>query len=616
MATVYRARHLAFDEIRAIKVVASRLSDDEDFLKRFRNEAVVARRLHHPHAVRVEDFDTTEDGRPFIVMEYVDGLNLREKIRRDGAVSLRRSVTIARQVASALAAAHDIGIVHRDIKPDNILLTGSGDAEVAKVLDFGIAKVKEGFAGGPEAVATRTGTVVGTPQYISPEQAIGRRGDELDGRADLYSLGVVLYEMVTGRLPFESDTAMGIILQHLQTPPRPPHELRPDLGIPEHLSAVLLQSLQKDRDRRFRTAAAMVAALDAVLALPLPERAAAVPFATPPPQRPATPRPVPADIEDRETRALPRTPPAGSPDTGAAIAMGAAAAPLLSSPPPGLTLPPVPATPPPAGPTPPPMSRTLPPLPMPTQIGSYGPKKKRRRWIFWAIAGFFFWAIFIKEDSRTRRARETPSPSPSAEAAPAVAGADEDPDVKDARLRAEVQRALYDEPKTRTQPITVDVDEGEVTLEGRTSTMEAALEAEGLARRVPGVTDVRNRIEHPEPEHGRAFPHIQISIPPLPDFRKLVPKEAVDEMVKEGRTKLNNGEPEAALHVFQAALALDPRNPDAREGLKEASQRIRTKAREERDRARAREERGRDRGRPSGLLATPTVPPPPSPPDR
>jgi serine/threonine protein kinase len=612
MATVYRARHLAFDEIRAIKVVASRLADDEDFLKRFRNEAVVARRLHHPNAVRVEDFDNTEDGRPFIVMEYVDGSNLREKIRRDGAVSLRRAVTIARQVASALSAAHELGIVHRDIKPDNILLTGAGDQETAKVLDFGIAKVKEGFLGGPEAVATRTGTVVGTPQYISPEQAIGRRGDDLDGRADLYSLGVVLYEMVTGRLPFESDTAMGIILQHLQTPPRPPHELRPDLGIPEPLSAVLLQSLQKDRDRRFRTAGAMVAALDAVLALPLPDRAGAVPFATPPPHRPATPQPVPADIEDRETRAMPRTPPAGSPDTRAAIAMGgAAAAPSLQSPPPGLTLPPIPATPPPAGATPPPMARTLPPLPMmSTQIGS-APRRKKRRWLVWTIASFFIWVVFIRRSDRAPRARDTPSPAPSAEAAPAIAGADEDADVKDARLRAEVQRALYDSPKTRTQPITVDVDEGQVTLEGRTATMEAAIEAEVLARRVPGVTEVRNRIEHPEPPDARAFPHIQISIPPIP-FRNLIPKEAVEEMVKEGRQKLESEEYEAALHIFQAALALDPRHKEAREGLQEASRQIRDRAREERQRARD-QERQRERVPPSGRVPAPPAPPPPSP---
>src|SRR5687767_11381395 len=250
MATVYRARHLAFDEVRAIKVVAGRLADDEDFLRRFRNEAVVARRFQHPHAVRVDDLDTTEDGRPFIVMEYVEGINLREAVRREGPLQLRRAVTIARQVASALSAAHQMGIVHRDIKPDNILLHGTGVAETAKVLDFGIARVKEGFLSGSDHVATRTGAVVGTPQYISPEQAMGRRGDELDGRADLYSLGVVLYEMVTGRLPFESDTAMGIILKHLQTLPTPPHDLRPDLDIPPPLSAVLLRMLDKDRERR------------------------------------------------------------------------------------------------------------------------------------------------------------------------------------------------------------------------------------------------------------------------------------------------------------------------------------------------------------------------------
>src|SRR5438552_3785472 len=307
MASVYSARHLAFGEIRAIKVVGSRLSDDEDFLKRFRNEAVVARRLQHPNAVRVDDLDTTEDGRPFIVMEYVEGHNLREVVRREGPLSLRRSVRIARQVASALAAAHELGIVHRDIKPDNILLTGTGAAETAKVLDFGIAKVKEGSLSDAH-LATRTGMVVGTPQYISPEQAMGRRGSELDGRADLYSLGVVLYEMVTGRLPFESDTAMGIILHHLQTPPPEPREVRPDLGIPDSLSAVLMRALQKEPDRRFPSATAMATALQEVLAA-LPEDARATQADGAGSGPPLTPPPIPFDIHRHETRVMPRTPP-------------------------------------------------------------------------------------------------------------------------------------------------------------------------------------------------------------------------------------------------------------------------------------------------------------------
>ena len=234
MASVYKARHVAFGEVVALKLVGTRLAGDVDFLKRFRNEAVITRRLQHPNAVRVEDLDATEDGRPFIVMEYVDGRSLRELVRSDGPQPLARAVSVARQVCAALAAAHALGITHRDIKPDNILLgRGPDGAEHVKVLDFGIAKVREASEGAGEGYTpTRTGMIVGTPQYISPEQAMGKRGDEVDGRADLYSLGVVLYEMVTGRLPFQADTAMGMLLHHLQTAPTPPSLVRPGPGHP------------------------------------------------------------------------------------------------------------------------------------------------------------------------------------------------------------------------------------------------------------------------------------------------------------------------------------------------------------------------------------------------
>ncbi len=264
MATVYRARHLAFGEVRALKVVASHLLNDEVFLKRFRNEAVVMRKLQHPNAVRVEDLDATDDGRPFMIMEYVEGRDLRKFIQKEGPVSIPRALSIAGQVAGALAAAHALGITHRDIKPDNILLVTRPDgSELVKVLDFGIARVKEGSDLGL-SFATQTGIVVGTPQYISPEQAAGRHSDQIDGRADLYSLGVVLYEMVTGRLPFHSDTPLGMLLHHLQTVPKPPHELRPELNIPELFSLLLMKALEKDRELRFQTAEEMMAALTAV----------------------------------------------------------------------------------------------------------------------------------------------------------------------------------------------------------------------------------------------------------------------------------------------------------------------------------------------------------------
>lgn len=264
MATVYRAKHLAFSEIRAIKVIDSRLQD-EALIKRFKTEAIIARKLQHPHAVRIDDLDVTEDGRPFIVMEYVEGKSLRKTIRERGELPIARSLHIAAQVAEALGAAHELGVTHRDIKPDNILLTThDGDGDFVKVLDFGIAKVREGaieMGDDNTPTPTQTGMVVGTPAYISPEQARGKKDTEVDGRADLYALGVVLFEMITGKLPFESETSMGMILHHLHTPVTPAHKLRPELHIPSSVSMLLMKAMQKDRDVRFQSAEEMLQAL-------------------------------------------------------------------------------------------------------------------------------------------------------------------------------------------------------------------------------------------------------------------------------------------------------------------------------------------------------------------
>lgn len=323
MATVYRVRHLAFGEVRALKVVGSHLLNDEVFLKRFRTEAVVMRKLQHPNAVRVEDLDAADDGRPFMVMEYVEGRDLRKFIQQEGPVSIPRALSIAGQVAGALSAAHALGITHRDIKPDNILLVPQPDgSELVKVLDFGIARVKEG-SDLELSFATQTGIVVGTPQYISPEQAGGRHSDQIDGRADLYSLGVVLYEMVTGRLPFHSDTPLGMLLHHLQTIPKPPHELRPELHIPEPFSILLMKALEKDRALRFQTAEEMMEALTAVnLQLTsvlgsedLPGRLTRVPAPVskptpPPPPPPAPPKPY---VSPPSPPPAPRPAPAAAP---------------------------------------------------------------------------------------------------------------------------------------------------------------------------------------------------------------------------------------------------------------------------------------------------------------
>ena len=262
MGTVYKARHTAFGEMRAIKVIDSHLIHDDEFLARFRGEAVLARKLLHPNVVRVEDLDRTEDGRPFIVMEYVVGRSLRDVLRKEPGLAQARAVSIVAQACSALAAAHALGILHRDMKPENMMLVPQPDGgEVVKVLDFGLAKVLEGFPGAGQRVSTQTGMVVGTPEYSSPEQAVPAPGLELDGRSDLYSLGVVLYELLTGHLPFVADTPMGMVLHHLQTAPEPPRETYPERGIPQALSALVMKALEKDREARFASADEMRQAL-------------------------------------------------------------------------------------------------------------------------------------------------------------------------------------------------------------------------------------------------------------------------------------------------------------------------------------------------------------------
>jgi serine/threonine-protein kinase len=251
MGTVYKALHLAFDELRALKVIAPELLHDPLFVKRFKHEAVITRKLQHPNAVRVDDIDEAEDGRPFIVMEFIQGESLKKVIQEEGPLPISRVCSIIKQTASALDAAHRLGMVHRDIKPENIALIEGSEGEAVKVLDFGIAKLKEARLGEkPGLTLTGTGMVIGTPQYMSPEQAMGKRGDELDGRSDLYSLGVVMYEMLTADLPFKADTTMGMLLAHLQQPPRPIRTLRTELQLPEPIASLAMRLLEKDPAQR------------------------------------------------------------------------------------------------------------------------------------------------------------------------------------------------------------------------------------------------------------------------------------------------------------------------------------------------------------------------------
>lgn len=275
MGTVYKALHVAFDEVRALKVINPSLMSDELFVKRFQHEAVITRRLQHANAVRVEDIDEAEDGRPFIVMEYIEGRSLKRLIQEEGALPAARVCRIAKQAAAALDAAHQLGMIHRDIKPENIVLVETPQGEQVKVLDFGIAKIKEARASGASGMTlTGTGVVVGTPHYMSPEQAMGKRGEQLDGRSDLYSLGVVMYQMLSAELPFKAETTMQVLLAHMQQLPPPIRTLHPELQIPEAVANLVMRLLEKDPARRPASARVLIEELERA------ERAPAVAEAT------------------------------------------------------------------------------------------------------------------------------------------------------------------------------------------------------------------------------------------------------------------------------------------------------------------------------------------------
>lgn len=272
MGSVYKAMHVRFKEVRALKVMGPELAGDPNFFRRFEQEAIITRKLQHPNAVRVEDIDETEDGRPFIVMEYIDGLSLKDVIEREAPMAVLRVCSIVKQAAAALDAAHVLGLVHRDIKPGNLGLISSRDAsglrsEQVKVLDFGIAKLREAHLQDTRAqylshlTLTNTGAVVGTPAYMSPEQAKGMSGDELDGRSDLYSLGIVMYQMLAGALPLKADSTIEQLMAHLNTPPKPIREVRPD--VPEAIAAVVMRCLEKKRELRPANGRALIAEIKA-----------------------------------------------------------------------------------------------------------------------------------------------------------------------------------------------------------------------------------------------------------------------------------------------------------------------------------------------------------------
>ena len=243
MGTVYVARHRIINKQVAIKVFTPEPNSDDSMAERFQQEAEAAARIRHPSIVAVNDFGETDKGLLYIVMEYVDGISLRELIKKELRLAPERVVSLGCQICAGIAVAHGAGIIHRDLKPENVLIEMIDGRETARVFDFGIAKLLD------RAGLTRAGSVLGTPVYMSPEQATAQ---PVDNRSDLYSLGVILYELLSGQPPFTGAKPQQVLVKHVIEMPKPLSSLRP--GLPEPLARAIMRALEKSPDDRHQTA--------------------------------------------------------------------------------------------------------------------------------------------------------------------------------------------------------------------------------------------------------------------------------------------------------------------------------------------------------------------------
>jgi serine/threonine-protein kinase len=252
MGVVYAAVDTRLEKPVAIKVLKEDFAHRQDVVARFTQEAKSAARIKHENVLDVTDYGQTEDGSFYIAMELLVGTDLADVLQKNGSLPTDRAVNIMVQVTRALGAAHAKGIVHRDLKPENIFLVTADDGrEVVKIVDFGIAQMKDiSDAGGGGKKLTRTGMIFGTPEYMSPEQAAGK---PIDQRVDIYAVGVILYEVFAGRVPFVGDTFMGILTQHMFEMPPPIRSLRPDADLPADLEAIIAKALAKDPAHRYQS---------------------------------------------------------------------------------------------------------------------------------------------------------------------------------------------------------------------------------------------------------------------------------------------------------------------------------------------------------------------------
>jgi eukaryotic-like serine/threonine-protein kinase len=257
MGSVYLAEHVVIEKKLVLKVLAPDLARRQDLVARFLQEARSASRIGHENVIDISDFGQSAEGYVYIAMEYLEGKDLGQVVRAEGALAWARVRDIVMQICRALRAAHEKNIVHRDMKPENIfLIHREGRPEFVKILDFGIAKIMGLDPNGPRL--TRTGTVFGTPEYMAPEQAEGK---EADYRADVYAVGCIAYHLMTGRTPFIADNFMAMLTKHMTEDPVPPSVRRPDLAITPEMDALVCKALEKDRNKRYQNMAEFLQAV-------------------------------------------------------------------------------------------------------------------------------------------------------------------------------------------------------------------------------------------------------------------------------------------------------------------------------------------------------------------